>query len=197
MISAPDISSNAGNYRIAFQSEQVTFRVERISDKRDTVGEFTVHTQVLGLEPYIAGPEKVNLVSGRSQASFVKSCLENQPSLKDLEWDRILSKVCREVLKLHREGEPVITLAHHHPEDKLLRPGPTIWTARPSSKPYASPSSRVCFICALGQEGLSAENRNRREEQRTNTGDVFTEACTKFRSRVSTTYQEGQGEGVV
>ena len=119
MISAPSISSNAGIYRIAFQSEQVTFQVERISDKRDTVGEFTVHTQVPGLDPYIAGPEKVNLVSGRSQAGFVKSCLENQPSLKDLEWDRILSKVCREVLKLHREGAPIIVLADHHPGDKL------------------------------------------------------------------------------
>ena len=97
----------------------MTFRVERISDKRDTVGEFTVHTQVIGLDPYIAGPEKVNLVSGRSQASFVKSCLENQPSLKDLEWDRMLSTVCREVLKRHRQGEPIITLANHHPEDSL------------------------------------------------------------------------------
>jgi|TARA_R110000744_G_scaffold5642_4_gene20062 hypothetical protein len=114
MSSAPEVKHSAGNFRVLFADERINFRVERVYDEkqRGVSGEVTVMTTHAHLEPDIHR-SRVNLLSTVSQNSFIKRCKEHSPALESLDWTRMLERVCREVVDLHRQGEPTISLAAH------------------------------------------------------------------------------------
>lgn len=126
MISIPEVSHKSGIFRVAFTDERVWFRLER--PREDKYGSVTFEVTVVTDLPIAAEATlhqaRLNLVSTSAQSTFAKYVREQSPLLESLEWNRLVGKVCREVLALYREGEPVISLAEHEiTEDAEARVG--------------------------------------------------------------------------
>lgn len=115
MISVPEVSHNAGIFRVAFADERVSLRFERA--REDKYGNVTFEVIVFTDDPRVVEPTihqaRLNLVSTSAQSTFAKYVKEQSSLLEHLEWNRVVGKACRDVLRLHREGEPVISLAEH------------------------------------------------------------------------------------
>ena len=58
----------------------------------------------------------ISAPSGSGKSTLVKRLKSHSGALEHLDWTRIVERVGREVLKRHREGEPVISLAEHEVE---------------------------------------------------------------------------------
>ena len=170
MISVPEVKANADIYRVIFQDERVTFRVDRIRDDRHTIkGEVTVMTSYPGLEPHILGPVQVNMVSSSALRTFARDVKANCPSLDPLEWDRMASRMAREVVARYREGEPVISIAEHQTSDSLdMRVDPLLYERRPhlgfgyagSAKTLISNCISVLVASGLHRAGFTPEPGN-------------------------------------
>ena len=149
MHSIPDIKANAGIYRAIFHDERVTFRLDRVSEDRhhSVSAEVTVMNSHPGLDAYIH-QARLNLVSTAAQRTFAKYLREQCPALEHLEWDRMVGRVCLEVLRLHRQGEPVVDLATYEPGERVSMRVEPILQDRKDSVVFAYGGVGKTLICA-------------------------------------------------
>ena len=122
----PEFKSNgAGIYRVLFHDDWMIFRVERINeDRRGVTGEVKVTTTHPGLDADVHGPARLNLVSTSAQTTLARTLAQGCPIFRDREdpvkeWTRVVGRVCRDVLRAHREGEPVVSLAAYEPKESV------------------------------------------------------------------------------
>lgn len=120
MISIPEVRSNGGVYRVEFPSERVWFSVENVGrEGRAVKGELTVMTSAPELDAYIFGPTDVSLMGPRTPSIVAKECRQQCKSLEHLDWERMVSRGFRDIVRLEREGEPVVDLAKHQVDERV------------------------------------------------------------------------------
>jgi len=102
-LSNPEIQYGQGIYFFNFPNERVQIRIERISEKSDSiVGEITVTTQAPGVPKHLH-QAKLNLTSTQSRTNLAKYL----NARFNLDWNQVLETVCTLTLQKYREGEPV------------------------------------------------------------------------------------------
>ena len=147
--SVPEIKANAGLYRVLYADERVNFRIERVYDEksRGVSGEIEVMTTYPGIETFVS-QGRVGLLSTVSQKTFVNRLKEHSPALEGLDWTRMLARVCREVLKLHRQGEPVISLATYQRDERVSYRVDPLFPDRKDSLVHAPGGMGKTLLCA-------------------------------------------------
>ncbi len=118
--SLPELKHASGVYRVLYADERINFAVDRVHDDkgRGVSAEIKVTTTHAHLEPFIFR-SRVGLLSTTSQNTFARRLSEHSPALEELDWPRMLARVCKEVVDLHRQGEPTVSLASHTRDESV------------------------------------------------------------------------------
>lgn len=108
-----DVTETAGLYAVRASAHAVKMLFDRLVDARGGVSaELTV---VLGTTEVLAGVD-VGLKSDTGQTKLVSSLKPIAPAIP---WKFLLQRACSEVLKRHREGEPLRILTVNTPVEPL------------------------------------------------------------------------------
>lgn len=107
-VGAPEARNSAGIHVYHWQAEQVSIRVERLSESRDEVsGEITVRTSLPAVPPHLH-QARLNLTSTTSRRTLARALSDRLP----LPWDDFLEYACILTLQAYRQGEPIIQVGH-------------------------------------------------------------------------------------
>jgi hypothetical protein len=109
-MSAPVVSGIPGGYRLIWAHERVQATITRLADSRkdqSTSAEvlLTATDAIPGAAHMHQG--RVNLTSTRAKADLAKALTGMDNSIR---WADIVEAMCVGVLKLHRQGEPIISV---------------------------------------------------------------------------------------
>lgn len=122
------------SYRVWFDADGIELNFHHLRNGHDALtAEVEVLTTNPAYGPVLVGPKLLNLLSERTQAQWAGTLSGRCPAVSD--WHGLMTEACREVLKLHRTGEPSLPLSQiPRPEGGAwLLPGlvlarlPVIW----------------------------------------------------------------------
>ena len=117
-VAGPAITSIGSIYRIQWPEDFLDFRVERIHEDSKGVTTAEIHIFYNGQANLVIQEyERLNLTSAQAKAKLAKICEERAPI--GVNWGQRIEKVCREVIQLHRQGEPIINLAEMKASERL------------------------------------------------------------------------------
>lgn len=123
-MSSPKIESKTGNYYFNWEDDKVTIKVTRIKAHSDgrVIGEILIETTLPGTKQHIHQAQ-FNFSSTATRDKLATTLEKQYPSLFD--WKSILESLSVHMLRLSREGEPVIELdntAESKPPEYYLEP---------------------------------------------------------------------------
>ncbi|MDD5095447.1 MAG: AAA family ATPase [Dehalococcoidia bacterium] len=115
---APAFEHNGGVYRIRFEEEMISVRMDRLKETGDSLtGEIEITTDAPGVDSFMHH-SRLNLLSAQSRKTLSKH-MTSRMALPD--WDGLIESVCVRVVRKHREGQPLITVGNLPARDNKQR----------------------------------------------------------------------------
>lgn len=108
-MSIPTIKSKAGNYYFEWEDDKVTIKVTRLKIHSDgrVIGEVLIETTLPGTKKHVHQAQ-FNFSSTAARDKLITTLEKQYPTL--FNWQGILEALSVHMLKLSREGEPVIEI---------------------------------------------------------------------------------------
>jgi hypothetical protein len=122
MASTPTFRADNGIYRLDWEVEQVSIRIDRLLEEKDKItGEVTITTTAPSVGPHLLH-QRINLLASRHP---IVRTMENT-ALGALDWYDMVEQACLEVVDDYRQGEPLIRVGQlpsdHTENDFVLWP---------------------------------------------------------------------------
>ena len=111
-MSIPTITATGSAYQLVWQDEQIEAQVRRIHEDGDQnlKAEVTLRSFRIDTEGKHLHQAQLNLSSTSARGTLAKRLQQSYRFLDD-EWVDIVEQLCVLVIREHRKGEPVISLA--------------------------------------------------------------------------------------